>query len=193
MTIEQYYLEDKNNALRENTSIPSEFICPITCEVMIEPLYSKYGQSFERSAILAWLREHNNTCPLTRQELKVSDLIRNRQIQSRIEAHYRARNLEYLLIERRNNDTIGDITSSSGYAPDTLLTCMQSDVMKCKKSQKKNKANQSQNENDADFESSTLSERSSASTLSESSSSNASERSTRRWTKFLPSISIRTR
>lgn len=189
MAIEQYYLEDKNNALRENTNIPSEFVCPITCEAMIEPLYSKYGHSFERSAILDWLREHHNTCPLTRQQLNVSDLIRNRQLQSRIEAHYRARNLEYMLIERRNKDTNGDMTSSSEYSPDVLFTCLMSDVVKCKKT------------NDADFASSTLSERSNASTLSEGSSTSeqshenhhSNRRSTGRWARFLPLISIKAR
>ena len=40
------------------------FICPITQELMKEPVMTKYGHLFEREAILAWIRK-NQKCPLT--------------------------------------------------------------------------------------------------------------------------------
>jgi SUMO ligase MMS21 Smc5/6 complex component len=64
--------------------IPHEFICPITHEIMKNPLMSRYGQIYERDAILTWLSKHNNLCPLTRQVLTVSDLIRHRSLKARI-------------------------------------------------------------------------------------------------------------
>lgn len=36
--------------------VPIEFICPITNEVMIQPLMTRQGQNFERNAIIAWLQ-----------------------------------------------------------------------------------------------------------------------------------------
>lgn len=64
---------------------PKRFLCPITHEVMREPLTSRYGQTYERKAILKWLQYHDNTCPLTRKKLDVSDFIRNRRLQMEIE------------------------------------------------------------------------------------------------------------
>jgi hypothetical protein len=63
---------------------PSEFICPITNDVMRDPLMTKYGKNFERDAILRWISDHSNTCPTTRQPLRPSDLVPNRALQLRI-------------------------------------------------------------------------------------------------------------
>lgn len=40
------------------------FLCPITQQVMTDPVLTKYGHLFERKAIEDWLKSHN-TCPLT--------------------------------------------------------------------------------------------------------------------------------
>jgi hypothetical protein len=80
----------------EKMNIPSEFYCPITCEVMRDPLMCRSGTSFERSAILLWLEQHNKTCPLTRKPLRVSDLVPNRALQGRIQAFFANSNLEDL-------------------------------------------------------------------------------------------------
>jgi U-box domain len=58
-------------------ALPSEFLCPITMEIMVNPMATRHGQNFEKSAIVAWLRQGSNVCPLTRQPLKISDLIHN--------------------------------------------------------------------------------------------------------------------
>jgi hypothetical protein len=73
---------------------PSEFHCPITCELMIRPLMCRSGLSFERSAIMEWLQEHNNTCPMTRQPLTVRDLVPNRALQARIRDWCETNNIE---------------------------------------------------------------------------------------------------
>jgi U-box domain len=56
---------------------PPEFTCPITMELMVHPLATKHGPNFERSAIVAWLRQGSGECPLTRKPLTMSDLIHN--------------------------------------------------------------------------------------------------------------------
>jgi hypothetical protein len=45
-------------------------MCPICLEIMVEPMLTPYGDSFEKSAILDWL-QRNDTCPLTRRPLSV--------------------------------------------------------------------------------------------------------------------------
>ena len=43
---------------------PSGFICPITHDIMTDPVMCTDGHSYERSAILRWLQSHN-TSPMT--------------------------------------------------------------------------------------------------------------------------------
>jgi hypothetical protein len=45
--------------------IPSEFICPITTEIMSDPVMLTDGQVYEKKAIQKWLVAHN-TSPLTK-------------------------------------------------------------------------------------------------------------------------------
>ncbi len=51
-----------------DTDIPSEYLCPITQDLMIEPVRSIYGYHFEKAAITFWI-EKERTCPLSRQNL----------------------------------------------------------------------------------------------------------------------------
>jgi len=66
-----------------DVDVPSEFICPITQELMRDPVMSKYGHSYERQAILKWLVNHKE-CPMSRQPLKLSDLLTNHNLRSQI-------------------------------------------------------------------------------------------------------------
>jgi len=70
----------------EQADIPQEFLCPITLEIMSQPLTTRDGRNFERAAILSWLGNASTACqcPLTRQVLKPSDLIPNRLLETKI-------------------------------------------------------------------------------------------------------------
>ena len=59
--------------------LPVYPICPITNDVMIDPVIDYEGNTYERSAILKWL-QINNTSPVTRSPLRVDQLIPNRAI-----------------------------------------------------------------------------------------------------------------
>jgi hypothetical protein len=65
-------------------AIPSLFICPITLQVMVDPLMTRNGLNFERAAIFSWLDQGSGSCPLTRKPLTASDLITNRRLKTRI-------------------------------------------------------------------------------------------------------------
>ncbi|KAF8405535.1 hypothetical protein HHK36_010442 [Tetracentron sinense] len=49
--------------------IPHEFLCPITLEVMTDPVIIASGQTYERDSIKKWLDSNHRTCPKTRQTL----------------------------------------------------------------------------------------------------------------------------
>ena len=57
--------------------VPPEFICPITQELIVFPVMSRYGLNYERQAILEWLQKGNPTCPMTRKPLRPSMLLPN--------------------------------------------------------------------------------------------------------------------
>ena len=54
-------------------------ICPITQEQMKDPVIDPAGNSYERSAIIAWL-ERESTSPITRNLLLIDQLIPNRSL-----------------------------------------------------------------------------------------------------------------
>lgn len=57
-------------------SIPKSFYCPLTMEVMIDPVIDYEGHSYERISIESWLKSHN-TSPVTRNPLKPHHLAPN--------------------------------------------------------------------------------------------------------------------
>ncbi len=48
----------------EEDEMLMHFVCPLTLEILREPVNTIYGHKFERKAILGWLQDHS-TCPLT--------------------------------------------------------------------------------------------------------------------------------
>ncbi|KAF5455654.1 hypothetical protein F2P56_025204 [Juglans regia] len=49
--------------------IPHEFLCPITLEIMTDPVIVASGQTYERESIQKWFDANHRTCPKTRQTL----------------------------------------------------------------------------------------------------------------------------
>lgn len=63
---------------------PSDFICPLSHKLMSEPMMSRYGNHFERSAIVQWLNDGNTYCPVTGNPLRLSMLISDKTLQWKI-------------------------------------------------------------------------------------------------------------
>jgi hypothetical protein len=66
--------------------VPYHFLCPITQEMMQHPVMNKYGINYERRAILKWLNNGNDTCPMTRNPLRLSMLLPNVRLESEVRA-----------------------------------------------------------------------------------------------------------
>jgi len=56
--------------------IPEDYICPITSEIMEDPVFTADGHTYERVAISRWL-ESRNTSPLTNARLATRTLTPN--------------------------------------------------------------------------------------------------------------------
>jgi len=63
--------------------VPQEYVCPLTLDVMSQPLISREGHSYEQNAILNWVSEHG-TSPFTRESLRPSHFMRNRALETKI-------------------------------------------------------------------------------------------------------------
>jgi hypothetical protein len=106
-------------------TVPAEFVCPITHQIMRYPMMSRLGQSYERHAILEWIASDNDSCcPVMKVPLSYSDLISNRMLAYKINAWRMEHNI-------MNDDTSptptnmnGSCRSTSGTSypsPDSLL------------------------------------------------------------------------
>lgn len=51
---------------------------------MVQPLVSRSGTHFERSAILDWLAAGSDQCPITKTALRPSDLVPDRRLEARL-------------------------------------------------------------------------------------------------------------
>jgi len=54
--------------------------CPITLELFVDPVLADDGYTYERSAIVEWIKNHNATSPMTRQPIKIKELKTNRVV-----------------------------------------------------------------------------------------------------------------
>lgn len=99
---------------------PESFYCPLTHELMIEPVVDPEGNSYERSAIVTWLLK-NPSSPITRSQLRIQDLVPNRALQDAIsyattsqrqvlfESHAES---QLLTVSDQNNDDINNKISA---------------------------------------------------------------------------------
>ena len=57
----------------EYRPLPESYYCPITCDLISDPVISKFGTTYERGAIENWIRV-NKSSPITREPLSLSDI-----------------------------------------------------------------------------------------------------------------------
>lgn len=60
------------------------FECPISLTYFVDPVISKYGNTFERKDIVNWLKMKSE-CPLTRQPLTIYDIRDNNNLRYAME------------------------------------------------------------------------------------------------------------
>lgn len=65
--------------------VPYHFRCPISLELMRDPVTVSTGQTYDRSSIEAWVATGNTTCPVTRSPLTDFTLIPNHTLRRLIQ------------------------------------------------------------------------------------------------------------
>ncbi|XP_072975076.1 protein spotted leaf 11-like [Typha angustifolia] len=66
------------------SAIPDDFRCPISLELMKDPVIVATGQTYERACIEKWLASGHDTCPATQQRLSNTTLTPNYVLRSLI-------------------------------------------------------------------------------------------------------------
>lgn len=70
---------------KNELDVPADFICPITHEIMSDPVMCEDGFSYERSAILEWFSKDKNTSPMTNSVLTSAEVYENEKLKREIE------------------------------------------------------------------------------------------------------------
>ncbi|KAK3425047.1 hypothetical protein EUGRSUZ_F01774 [Eucalyptus grandis] len=88
--------------------IPHEFLCPITLEIMTDPVIVASGQTYERESIQKWLDSNHRTCPKTRQTLAHLSLAPNYALKNLIIQWCEKNNFQlpkkHVVLESDNSD-----------------------------------------------------------------------------------------
>ncbi|XVF65780.1 hypothetical protein PTKIN_Ptkin09bG0277800 [Pterospermum kingtungense] len=102
----KYFTEQKSLGSQPLEPLQS-FYCPITLDVMVDPVETSSGLAFERSAIEAWFAAGNNLCRLTLTPLDTSILRPNKTLRQCIE-EWKGRNTMITIASMKPNLTFGD-------------------------------------------------------------------------------------
>ena len=73
-------LKTRNVADDEDEPSP-DLVCPISSEIMVDPVVTATGSTYEREHITCWLRTHS-TDPLTNEQLRSKQLVPNLALRS---------------------------------------------------------------------------------------------------------------
>lgn len=74
----------ESNSVVELT-IPSHFRCPVSLDLMKDPVTLSTGITYDRESIEKWIESGNETCPVTNQVLLTFELIPNHSIRKMIQ------------------------------------------------------------------------------------------------------------
>ncbi|GAB4828690.1 hypothetical protein Ancab_018355 [Ancistrocladus abbreviatus] len=67
-------------------TVPSQFLCPISLDLMKDPVTLSTGITYDRQSIETWIEGGNKTCPFTKQPLVSLESIPNHAIRKMIQS-----------------------------------------------------------------------------------------------------------
>ncbi|CAM8969945.1 unnamed protein product [Rhodiola kirilowii] len=79
-------------------NVPADFRCPISLDLMRDPVVVSTGQTYDRVSINVWVQSGHNTCPKTGQTLAHTDLIPNLVLRSLLASWCREQRIPFQLI-----------------------------------------------------------------------------------------------
>ena len=93
--------------LARRESLARDLTCPITGEILIDPVVAADGHTYERQAIERWLQDHQ-TSPLTNAALTSKQLLPNLRLKAIAEEARRERDRDKKNAKNKHNLLIAD-------------------------------------------------------------------------------------
>jgi hypothetical protein len=84
LTLAEQMKEVLKDRLPSGLNIPTDFRCPLSLELMSDPVIVASGQTYERAYIQKWIDQGNTRCPKTFQTLSHKNLIPNYTVKALI-------------------------------------------------------------------------------------------------------------
>ncbi|XP_019434109.1 PREDICTED: U-box domain-containing protein 4-like isoform X2 [Lupinus angustifolius] len=93
--------------------VPADFCCPLSLELMIDPVIVASGQTYERVFIKNWIDLGLNVCPKTRQTLSHTNLIPNYTVKALIANWCESNNVK--LVDPSKSKNLSQVSVLHGY------------------------------------------------------------------------------
>ena len=80
----------RTRGYKHDEDVPIRFLCDLTNKIMVDPVTTIYGNTFERQALQKWFKKTgSNTCPITNEPLKMKTcyVLTNTALQKEIQAY----------------------------------------------------------------------------------------------------------
>ncbi|CAJ1931477.1 unnamed protein product [Sphenostylis stenocarpa] len=92
-----------------------DFRCPISLELMSDPVTIETGHTYDRSSILKWFRRGNLTCPNTGKRLMTTEMVPNLVLRKLIQQYCYANDIGIPFVDlgRRNREITGKVEPGS--------------------------------------------------------------------------------
>ncbi|XP_004495091.1 U-box domain-containing protein 3-like [Cicer arietinum] len=108
-----YVVKTECFSVKSGVSLPPYFRCPLSLELMLDPVIVASGQTYERQSIQKWLDHGLTVCPKTRQRLTHTNLIPNYTVKAMISTWCEENNTDHSGNSEHSNSA--DITTPSDH------------------------------------------------------------------------------
>lgn len=102
---ESQHLNDPCNSSEALKGINGDDLkCPISLEMMCDPVTLSTGHTYDRCSILKWFNSGNATCPKTGEKLTSTELVPNLVVKGVIQQYCAAKGVAVVVSSRKNRD-----------------------------------------------------------------------------------------
>lgn len=103
-----------------DVNYPADFRCPISLDLMRDPVVVSTGQTYDRPSINLWIESGHNTCPKTGQTLSHTNLIPNRALKNLIAMWCREQKIPFEVTEQ--NEKVNGVIHNKTALEATKMT-----------------------------------------------------------------------
>ncbi|RID47111.1 hypothetical protein BRARA_I03734 [Brassica rapa] len=113
--IREHMLKTEFLEVAKGISTPPYFRCPLSTELMVDPVIVASGQTFDRTSIKTWLDNGLAVCPRTRQVLTHQELIPNYTVKAMIESWLEANNITLAVNSGGDDSSVANNMGSNDF------------------------------------------------------------------------------